>query len=57
MSFAKDDKTLDDIKNVLASFFAQKAEEEMDKLWDTGEWNQEKNENLLHEHLRTPYRQ
>ena len=35
--------------------FAKRAEEEMDKLWDEGLWNQEKNERILHEHIRTPY--
>ena len=35
--------------------FAKRAEEEMDKLWDEGLWDQEKNEQVLHEHLRIPY--
>lgn len=28
----------------------------MDALWDSGEWNDEKNEEILKEHLRTLYR-
>ena len=39
----------------LTAYFAQKVEEDMDALWETGEWDQEKNEAVLKEHLRTPY--
>ena len=28
---------------------------EMDRLWDEGKWDNEKNEAILQEHLRTPY--
>lgn len=31
------------------------AESRMDKLWDEGKWNDEMNEQVLREHLRTPY--
>ena len=34
----------------------QKATEEMDKLWETGQWNEETNAAVLEEHLRTPYK-
>ena len=35
-----------------SNYYAQKATEEMDKLWELGEWNDEKNEAVLKEHLR-----
>lgn len=35
---------------------AQKAENGMDALWDSDKWNDEKNEEILKEHLRTPYK-
>lgn len=54
-SYAKDEESLDEIKKVLTSYFAQKVEEEMDHLWETGEWDQEKNEAILNEHQRTSY--
>lgn len=54
-SFAKDESTLLEIKKALSAYFAQKVEEEMDELWEKGEWTQEKNEAILKEHLRTPY--
>ena len=28
---------------------------EVDKLWESGQWDNEKNEAVLQEHLRTPY--
>ena len=28
----------------------------MDALWDSGKWNDEKNEEILKKHLRTPYK-
>lgn len=54
-SFAKNEESLNEIKMALTAYFAQKVEEDMDALWETGEWNQEKNEAVLKEHLRTPY--
>ena len=35
---------------------AQKGENGMDALWDSGKWSDEKNEEILKEHLRTPYK-
>lgn len=54
-SFAKNEESLNEIKMALTAYFAQKVEEDMDALWETGEWDQEKNEAVLKEHLRTPY--
>ena len=31
-------------------------DEEVDKLWESGQWDNEKNEAVLKEHLRTPYK-
>lgn len=36
-------------------YYAQKATEEMDKLWETGAWSEEKNKAVLKEHLRTQH--
>lgn len=36
-----------------SNYYAQKATEEMDKLWETGEWGEEENEAVLSEHIRT----
>lgn len=36
--------------------YSQKVESGMDALWDSGKWSDEKNEEILKEHLRTPYK-
>ena len=54
-SYAKTDDTLFEIKKAFSAYFAQKVEEDMDQLWEDGLWDQSKNENILNEHLRTPY--
>ena len=33
-----------------------RAKKHMDRLWDSGEWSDVKNEAVLKEHLRTPYK-
>lgn len=51
-------KTVDEIqviRNVLANYYAQKAEEEMDRLWDNGTVNEHVIEQWGNEHMRTPY--
>ncbi len=39
----------------LMCFYAHQVDGAMDKLWAEGKWNEEKNEAVLKEHLRTPY--
>jgi len=45
-----------ELRQVISNYYAQKATEEMDGLWDCGLWDEEKNETVLKEHLRTPYK-
>ena len=47
---------VEELRQVISNYYAQKATEEMDRLWDSGQWNEEKNNAVLGEHLRTPYR-
>ena len=47
---------IQELRQIISNYYAQKVTEEMDRLWDTGEWSAEKNEAILSEHLRTPYR-
>lgn len=54
-SYTKSEDALLEIKKALSAYFAQKVEDDMDELWELGEWYQEKNEAILKEHLRTPY--
>jgi len=46
---------LNELKNVLAHYFAQKAQKDIDALWDEGVINEETIEQWGAEHMRTPY--
>lgn len=44
-----------ELNDVVCEYYAKKVDEEMDKLWDEGKWSQEKIDEVLNEHSRTPY--
>jgi hypothetical protein len=46
---------VDELRQVICEYYARRVDEEVDKLWESGQWNDEKNEAVLDEHLRTPY--
>ena len=52
MSFVKTQDSLLQLKQVISDFFVEKAQEEIDRLWDTGD--KVKSFRTLHE--RTPYK-
>ena len=56
MSHIKSSATLDLLKDQLADFYARQIDVEMEQLWETGEWNEEKLQNLQNAHFRTPYK-
>lgn len=45
-----------ELRQIISNYYAQKATEEMDRLCAVGEWSEEKNDAILNEHLRTPYK-
>ena len=47
---------LNEFKNLLAHYFAQKAQKAIDKMWDEGTFDQKKLDELRGQHLRTPYK-
>ena len=47
---------VEELRQVISNYYAQKATDEMDKLWASGEWGENQNNAVLNEHLRTPYR-
>ena len=53
----KDEAELMALKHAISEFFARRADEEMEKLWDSGEWNEETLQELKTAHYRTPYQQ
>ena len=52
----KTEEELDELRQVVSDFYARKAEEAMNHLWETGQWSKEKDEEILRTHLRTPYK-
>ncbi|MCK4842595.1 MAG: hypothetical protein KAT04_12055 [Methylococcales bacterium] len=54
-SYQLDNKQLVDIKELLAKYFAKQATQEMDKLWEENDWDNETMSEWTNEHLRTPY--
>lgn len=46
---------LNEFKNMLAHYFAQKAQKAIDKMWDEGIINEQTIEQWGAEHMRTPY--
>ena len=46
---------LNEFKNLLAHYFAQKAQKAIDALWDKGDINDQTIEQWGAEHMRTPY--
>ncbi len=51
-----DEQQLLEIKELLAKYFADKATEEMDKLWDEKGWDEATMEEWSKEHMRTEYK-
>ena len=47
---------LNELRQLVSDYYARKAEEGMNKLWETGQWSKEKDEEILKTHLRTPYK-
>lgn len=55
LSQVETEEELLELQQLISSHYAQKVEDEMDKLWEQGLWSNDKNEAILKEHLRTPY--
>ncbi len=44
-----------ELRQVICDYYARRVDEEVDKLWESGQWDDEKIEETLKEQLRTPY--
>ncbi len=55
MSRIDSEEELLEIKKVISEYFMRKADEELDRLWEDGTFNESKMEELRYSHLRTPY--
>ena len=47
---------MNELKKVISDFFAQQAQEEIDRLWENGELNETKVEGFRKLHERTTYK-
>ncbi len=45
-----------EIKDLLVQYFANKAMDLADEVWEKNEWNEKDEKNFLNDHLRTPYK-
>jgi len=45
------------LKKVISEFFARRVDAEMNRLWESGEWNEDTLKELETAHDRTPYQQ
>ena len=50
------EEDLKEFRDLLANYFAQKAQKAIDALWDNGSINEDTIEQWGAEHMRTPYR-
>ena len=48
---------MQDIRSMLGHYFASRAEDALDQLWDEGILNEGVMEEWKNEHMRTPYKQ
>ncbi|MBO6026471.1 MAG: hypothetical protein J6P73_04415 [Bacteroidales bacterium] len=55
VSHIKSAMGLERLKEQLAAYYAKQIDDEMDALWESGEWDEKKLEELRGSHFRTPY--
>lgn len=56
LQWVKSEETLAALKQTISDFFAQKAKQEIDAMWQRGEMTQEKFDSFQALHERTPYK-
>lgn len=56
MSFVKTPEALNDLNKAISDYFAREAQKEIDRLWESGDLDEEKVENFRRLHERTSYK-
>lgn len=56
VSHIKSDAGLEQLRKQLATFYAQQVDDEMDALWESGQWDEKRLQELRGSHFRTPYK-
>ena len=54
-SYVKTERQMKEIKSALSDYFFKRVEEGMDELEASGLWSQKKSDEIMKEHLHTPY--
>ena len=57
VSKVNSEREMSDIRRMLGQYFAKRAEDAIDRLWDEGVLNNDVIEGWKNEHMRTPYKQ
>lgn len=55
LSFIKTPEALQDLNKVISDYFVQKADAELDRMWNERTLDEERIESFRHLHERTPY--
>ena len=55
MSHIKTTVGLEKLRDQLAAFYAKQIDDEMDQLWDSGQFDEKRMKELRGSHFRTPY--
>lgn len=55
LSFIKTPEALQDLNKVISDYFVQKADAELDRMWNEETLDEERIESFRHLHERTPY--
>jgi hypothetical protein len=50
-----DEAQLNEVKEMLSTYFSKKIDEGMDKVWQEKNWTNETMDNILNDHPRVPY--
>ena len=56
VSHIKSEMGLEQLRQQLAAFYAKQVDDEMDALWESGQWDEKKLQELRGKHFRTPYK-
>lgn len=57
MADVRSDEELQELKHLISEYYARRADEEMEKLWQSGAWNEQTIKELENAHYRVPYKQ
>ena len=57
MAGGRSDEELDALKHAVSEFYAKRADEELERLWQSGQWNEQTLKDFANAHYRTPYKQ